>query len=113
MTDRQRKVFAAGVLLASLGANAFAHLAGCIYRPDAVVKLEIGGASKVETSKRQNVEKDRPATRPATGTAATSNSTPHPTGATDTVEGEADPVGLKLSDADRAAIEAGLRELAR
>lgn len=109
MSDRQRKVFAIGVLLAGLGVNALTQLAGCIYKPDAVVKLEIGGKPSA-VSHPPLAGKDNRRDAGTTGAASQPAADRLETGATG--DGSADGQGLKadgFSEADRMAIEAAAR----
>lgn len=103
--------YVAGLVLGVVFVLVFGLFVGCIYKPDAVVKLEIGGKPSAISRQPSAGKDNRSTTRPATGTAASSQGVPHPTGATDTGAGEADPVGLEWSEADRRAIEAGLQAI--
>lgn len=85
------------LVIAVLALGAMSALYGCVYKPDAVVKLEIGGKPSAVSRPPSGGKDNRPTTQPAHRLE---------TGAT-----APDPVGLEWSEADRRAIDAGLQAI--
>ena len=94
------------VLFYAVVAIVLAINSGCINKPAKVVYFEVNAGGRSTNSEGRRTPTSRPV-------AASVEGTPHPTGSTDAGAGRAGQSGLGWSDADKAAVEFGMRELAK